>query len=221
MNEDPHHYQVPEALAHARMIWKHNELIALLESTELGLPVALLEETAIQRVHEAGERGWTTLWHTDYNHALDEWHERFQQYNRLDLYDDGRMVITEIKPGEIFSDTVYIEPGKVAEVREYIKAQGFNWIPKPQWYLKEGIDMAAYRKVTSSYDPAIDDEILKAMMDDSPDTKKRGGAVYAFDREAQLLPDNTLRIRLQGSHRAPVDKTWAYKIDDIPSIIRK
>jgi len=43
------------------------------------------------------------------------------------------------------------------------------------------------------------------MMD--PDGGKRGGAVYAFDREAQLLSDDSLRIRLQGSHRAPVDKT--------------
>ncbi len=108
------------------------ELIALLESAESGIPVALLEETAIQRVHEAGERDGTTLLHTDYAEALDHTKDRFQQYNRLDLYDDGRIVITEIKPGEIFSDTVYIEPGKVAEVREYIKAHGFNWIPKQQ-----------------------------------------------------------------------------------------
>lgn len=53
--------------------------------------------------------------------------------------------------------------------------------------------------------PKNDKETLEAMMD--AEGKTRGGAVYAFDREAQLLPDDSLRIRLQGSHRAPVDKT--------------
>ncbi len=53
--------------------------------------------------------------------------------------------------------------------------------------------------------PKNDKETLEAMMDS--DGKTREGAVYAFDREASLLLDDSLRIRLQGSHRAPVDKT--------------
>lgn len=193
------------------------------------------EEKKIREIHEMGQNLGIVLWHTPYEAALDPENERFQMYNQIALLDDGTLLLTEIKPGKEFVRTIQVDPERlqsrdphakmegselVRAIRGHIQQAGFQWNNKPEWYLRSGVTIEEYRALTENYDATTDKEKIEALMD--PTWSKRWGAVYAFDREVVLLPDDPRIIfRLRGKHTAPTNKSGAYGIDDILEIIRK
>ncbi|MBP7806731.1 hypothetical protein KA057_03550 [Candidatus Gracilibacteria bacterium] len=230
-----HEFQGPEALEHARGLQEHPPISstssaasALVAPPSAPIKVALDEVKSIKECHEMGQTLGITLWNTPYEAALDPENERFKMYNQLDLLDDGTLILTEIKPGKKFTRTLQIDPEKiklekskvVPAIREHIKQSGFEWDKKPEGYLRADVSIDEYRTLTQNYDATTDKEKVEALMD--PEGSKRGGAVFAFDREVTLHPDDPQIIfRLRGKHTAPAEEAGAYGIDDILEVIRK